>query len=106
MSTRSHFGFARGDDVILNFTMTPVPASGISGWTTALKIVTRDQGRSVVGTVAGVVVSAGLGTLRVTIPAATTAGLSALLHDFFLRRTDSGYAALLADGTINVGREV
>jgi hypothetical protein len=90
----------RGEDVTLNFTMSPVV--DISGWTLVFNI--RDErltGDSLL-TASGSVTSGAGGTFSIPLAAADTDNLDPDEYAWDVWRTDSGSAAVLALGTITV----
>jgi hypothetical protein len=103
MSVSSNLTWFRGEDIVLDFEMTP--ALDITGWTISFKLA--DQlGGTVQFTKSAAIVDGPRGKFRITIASADTASLSAGRYVWDARRTDSGNKATLADGHLDLRREV
>jgi len=103
MSIPSNFSFFRGEDVVLDFQLSPV--EDITGWTLSLKVADT-LGGSVQFTKSPTITDGPRGKFRTTIASADTASLTAGRYTWDVRRTDSGSKATLAHGEINLLREV
>jgi hypothetical protein len=90
----------RGEDVSLNFTLTPL--TDITGWTLSFALKQRLDDPSARLTVAGSITTASAGTFAVALSAANTTSLSAGTYRYDVWRTDSGSAAALATGALTV----
>lgn len=103
MSVASHLSFFRGEDIVLDFALTPLV--DISGWNITLKIA------DVLGGTVQVTKTASLtdgprGRFRVTLASADTASLAVGRYTWDCRRTDSGARATLAHGELDLRQEV
>ncbi len=103
MSVTSHLSFFRGEDLTLDFQMTP-PVD-VTGWTITLKIA-DSLGGSVQVTKTASITDGPRGRFRVTLASADTAALAVGRYVWDARRTDSGSKATLADGTLDLRQEV
>ena len=103
MSVASHIEFFRGEDVVLDFELTPV--IDCTGWAITLKVADT-LGGSVQLTKTATITDGPRGRFRVTIASADTASLSAGRYTWDCRRTDSGAKATLAHGELDLRREV
>jgi len=103
VSITSHLTFFRGEDVTLDFQMTP--PSDVTGWTISLKIADTIGG-TVQVTKAATITDGPRGRFRVTLASADTASLAVGRYVWDARRTDSGNKATLADGTLDLRQEV
>jgi hypothetical protein len=103
MSITSHLSFFRGEDITLDFQMTP--PSDITGWAITLKVADA-LGGSVLVTKSASIVDGPRGRFRVTLASADTATLAVGRYVWDARRTDSGNRATLADGTLDLRQEV
>jgi hypothetical protein len=90
----------RGEDVALNFTLTPL--TDITGWTLSFKVKQRLDDAAALLTIAGSITTAAAGTFSVTLSAANTTTLSAGRYTYDVWRTDSGSNAALAIGALTV----
>jgi hypothetical protein len=103
VSVTSHLSFFRGEDVTLDFQLTP--PIDITGWTISLKMA-DSLGGTVQFTKSATITSGPEGRFRVTIASADTSGLAVGRYVWDARRTDSGNKATLADGTLELRQEV
>ena len=103
MSITSSLRFFRGEDIILDFTMTP--PLDITGWTLSFKVA-NTLGGTVQFTKSATIVDAPQGKFRVTIASADTASLAVGRYVWDCRRTDAGNRATVADGSIDLRQEV
>jgi hypothetical protein len=103
MSVASHISFFRGEDVVLDFEMTPL--ADVTGWAITLKVADT-LGGAVQLTKTATITDGPRGRFRVTIASADTASLSAGRYTWDCRRTDSGAKATLAHGELDLRREV
>jgi hypothetical protein len=103
MSIPSNISFFRGEDVVLDFQLSPM--EDISGWSITLKVA-DSLGGTVVITKSATITDGPRGKFRVTIASADTASLAAGRYTWDARRTDSGAKATLAHGEIDLRREV
>jgi len=106
MSITSHITFFRGEDITLNFQMTP-PVD-ITGWTITFSIFTdlpSESGTSVF-TATATIADGPRGKFTVGIPSANTASQSVGRYVWDCRREDSGNKATLADGYLILRQEV
>lgn len=103
MSITSHLTFFRGEDILLEFQMTP--PSDITGWTISFKLA-DSLGGTVQFTKSATITDGPRGKFRVSIASADTASLTAGRYMWDARRTDSGSKATLADGWLDLRREV
>lgn len=109
MAIESALSFFRGEDILLTVTMTPT--TDITGWSLSFTMrdsvggtsrISKDNG----GTGGISITSAGNGIFTITIARADTLGLTCRGYVYDVRRTDSGYNAVLAFGSINLRQEV
>ena len=103
MSVTSNLTWFRGEDVTLDFQMTP--GQDITGWTISFKLADT-LGGTVQFTKSATIVDGPRGQFRVTVASADTASLGAGRYMWDCRRTDSGSKATLADGFLDLRREV
>jgi hypothetical protein len=103
VSITSHLSFFRGEDITLDFQMTP-PAD-ITGWAITLKAADAIGG-TVQFTKTATILDGPRGRFRVTIANADTAALAVGRYVWDARRTDSGFKSTLADGTLDLRQEV
>ncbi len=103
MSIPSNFSFFRGEDVVLDFQLSP--QEDVSGWSITLKVA-DSLGGTVVITKGATITDGPRGKFRVTIASADTASLTAGRYTWDVRRTDPGAKATLAHGEIDLRREV
>jgi hypothetical protein len=103
MSITSNLSFFRGEDVTIDFQMTP-PVD-ITGWTILFKVA-QTLGGAVQFTKTASIVDGPRGLFQVAIASADTAGLSVGRWVWDARRTDSGNKATLADGYLDLKQEV
>ncbi len=103
VSITSHLSFFRGEDLTLDFQMTP--PSDVTGWTISLKIA-DSLGGSVQVTKSASIIDGPRGRFRVTLASADTAALAVGRYVWDARRTDAGNKATLADGTLDLRQEV
>jgi hypothetical protein len=95
MSVQSDVAFFQGEDLTLNFQMTP--AQDVTGWT--LVSTVRDKlGGTVQFTPPVTITDAGRGRFKVVWPRASTSALAAGNYVWDVRRIDSGNNAVLAHG--------
>jgi hypothetical protein len=103
MSIQSNLVIFQGEDVTLNFQMTP--AQDISGWTLS-GTVKPYLGGSASFTFTPTVVDGGRGQFRASWPRGNTSGLSPGDFVWDVRRTDSGANTVLAHGQLRVKQPV
>lgn len=103
MSIPSNFSFFRGEDVTLDFQMSPV--EDVTGWSLSLKVA-DSLGGSVQFTKTPSILDGPRGRFRATIASADTASLTAGRYTWDVRRVDGGSKATLAHGEIDLKREV
>lgn len=103
MAVASNLTFFRGEDVVLDFQMSPM--EDVSGWAISLKIGDT-LGGTVQVTKTASITDGPRGKFRVTIASADTASLAAGRYTWDCRRTDSGAKATLANGELDLKREV
>jgi hypothetical protein len=103
MSITSHLTFFRGEDVTVDFQMAP-PAD-VTGWTITFTLADTLGGTAQFSKTASIT-DGPRGRFRVTIASADTASLTAGRYVWDARRTDSGSKATLADGWLDLRREV
>jgi hypothetical protein len=99
VATRQDIGpIYRGEDITLNFTMSPL--TDITGWTMSFRLA---QGTTTMLTVSATITTAAAGTFAVALTAAQTSTLSASSqYTYDVWRTDSGSAAALSVGMVTV----
>lgn len=103
MSISSTLTFFRGEDLTLDFQLTP-PAD-VTGW--AITFQLADQlGGTVQVTKTATVTDGPRGRFRVSLASADTATLAPGRHVWDVRRTDNGSRATLADGFLDLRQEV
>lgn len=91
----------RGEDVTLNFTMTPL--TDITGWTMSFRVKAKLEDASVLlGPINASITTAAAGTFSVPLTAAQTSTLPVGTYDYDVWRTDSGSAATLDLGKLTV----
>jgi hypothetical protein len=105
MSVTSSLSFFRGEDVTVDFQMTP-PAD-VTGWAISFTLKdtlggTTQNGFPLIATL----VDGPRGRFRVAIASALTAGLAAGRYVWDCRRTDGGNKTTLADGYLDLRQEV
>jgi hypothetical protein len=103
MSIANHITFFRGEDITLNFQMTPV--QDITGWTITLKVANTLAGTIEITKTASVT-NGPAGQFTCSIANADTASLPVGRYVWDCRRVDSGYRSTLADGYITLRQEV
>jgi hypothetical protein len=103
MSVTSHINFFRGEDVVINFTMTPV--QDITGWTLTFKVADQLAGTIKI-TKTAAIVNGPAGQFSVSIANADTSSLAVGRYVWDVRRVDSGYKSTVADGYITLKQEV
>ena len=103
MSITSHLSFFRGEDMVLDFQMSPV--ADVTGWTISLKVADA-LGGTVQFAKSATIVDGPRGRFRVNLASADTASLAVGRYVWDARRTDSGSKATLADGTLDLRQEV
>ena len=103
MSITSNLSFFRGEDITVDFTMTP--PLDITGWTLSLEVA-NNLGGTVQFTKSATIVDGPRGRFRVTIASADTATLAVGRYVWDCRRTDAGNRATVADGGIDLRQEV
>ncbi len=103
MSIPSNVSFFRGEDLVLDFQLSPI--EDIASWTISLKVA-DSLGGTVQFTKSASITDGPRGKFRVTIASADTASLAAGRYTWDARRTDSGAKATLAHGEIDLRREV
>lgn len=92
--------FYRGEDIVLNYTMSPV--MDITGWTIRFHVKGQLSDAATLLTINGVIVSAVAGTFSITLTAANTTTLGVGIYYYDVWRTDSGQACALALGKLTV----
>ena len=103
MSISSKIEFFRGEDILLKFSMTPV--EDITGWTLSFKVADTIGG-TVQFTKTPTITDGPRGEFQVAIASADTSALTVGRYVWDVRRTDSGSKTTLADGWIDLRREV
>lgn len=103
MSISSHLTFFRGEDITLDFQMSP--PIDISGWTITFTAA-DGLGGTVQITKTATSSDGPRGRFRVVLASADTAALDPGRYVWDVRRTDSGNRATLADGYLDLRREV
>jgi hypothetical protein len=103
MSIGNNLTFFRGEDVTLDFEMTP-PAD-VTGWAITLKLADK-LGGTVQLTKTASIVDGPRGKFRVTVASADTASLPVGRYVWDARRTDAGNKSTLADGNLDLRQEV
>jgi hypothetical protein len=103
MSITSNLVFFRGEDVVLNFQMTP--PIDVTGWNITWKLATT-LGGTVQLTKSASIVDGARGQFTVTLASADTSSLPVGRYVWDCRRTDSGNRATLADGYLDLKQEV
>lgn len=103
VSITSHLSFFRGEDVTLDFQMTP-PAD-ITGWAITFKAADAIGG-TVQVTKSASILDGPRGRFRVALASADTAALAVGRYVWDARRTDAGFKSTLADGTLDLRQEV
>jgi hypothetical protein len=103
MSVTQNLTFFRGEDVTLDFTMTP--PEDVTGWTITFKVADKLAG-TVQFTKGATIVDGPRGKWRVSIASADTASLAVGRYVWDARRTDGGSKATLADGFLDLKQEV
>lgn len=88
----------RGEDIQLDFTMSPV--ENITGWTLLFTVEGSSHATKLISK-AGVIVSGAAGTFKVTLTATET-DIRAGVYQYDFWRTDSGSNRALAVGTFTV----
>jgi hypothetical protein len=104
MSITSNLSFFRGEDITLQFQMSP-PNTDITGWTITFKIATN-LGGTVQITKTATVLDGPRGVFQVSIANTDTATLTVGRYVWDCRRTDTGNRATLADGYLDLRQEV
>jgi hypothetical protein len=105
MSVTSSLSFFRGEDVTVDFQMTP-PAD-ITGWTISFTLKDTLGGTTQSGfPLSATIVNGPTGRFRVAIASALTTGLAVGRYVWDTRRTDSGNKTTLADGYLDLRQEV
>jgi hypothetical protein len=106
MAERANFELFRNTDVVLRFQLTtpePYPTY-VSGWTTEFVIRTEENANAIItvaGTLSNLPNALQYGIFDVALSAANTALLTdKAIYDWSFRRTDSGYADVLALGEV------
>lgn len=89
-----------GEDVQLNFTMSPV--ENINGWTLVFTVKVAQMDSPAILSVPGTVVSGPAGTFSISLSAANTALLPPNQYVWDVWRTDLGSEVVLALGKLNV----
>jgi hypothetical protein len=103
MSVQSNVAIFQGEDVSLNFTLTP-PAD-ITGWTIVSTIKDKLGGTTQFTPVV-TITDAGRGKFKAALPRANTSSLSPGDFVWDVRRTDSGNNTVLAHGELTVRQPV
>jgi hypothetical protein len=103
MSISSNLVFYRGEDITLNFQMTPVV--DITGWTINFKMAQGLAGAIMIA-LAATIVDGPRGRFQVTIANGNTASIAVGRYVWDCRREDGGYRATLADGYLDLRQEV
>lgn len=101
MAQPNDFGpFYRGEDVELDFTMTPL--TDITGWTISCRVKLTPTDATALLTVNATIQTAAAGTFKVPFTSAQTSGLSANTYAYDVWRTDSGSQAALSIGSLTI----
>ncbi|MFO0929160.1 MAG: hypothetical protein U0736_19410 [Gemmataceae bacterium] len=103
MSISSNLTFFRGEDVTLDFQMAR--RSSVTGWAITFKAA-DGLGGTVQITKSATVTDGPRGRFRVSLASADTAALNPGRYVWDVRRTDAGSKATLADGYLDLRREV
>ena len=103
MSLTTNMTFFRGEDITLDFTMTP--PMDITGWTLSLEVA-NTLGGTIQFIKSATIVDGPRGRFRVTIASADTSSLAVGRYVWDCRRTDAGNKATVADGSIDLRQEV
>jgi hypothetical protein len=103
MSISSNLVFYAGEDIVLNFQMTPV--QDITGWTITWKAALGLGGTIEISESASII-DGPRGRFQVTIASAATASLAVGRYVWDARREDSGNVATLADGYMDLKQPV
>ena len=103
MSITSHINFFRGEDITLNFQMTPV--QDITGWGITWKMANQ-LGGTILLTKTATIVDGPRGQFSVSIASSDTSGLAVGRYVWDARRTDSGNKSTVADGYVTLKQEV
>jgi len=90
----------QGEDIALNFTMTPVV--NITGWTLELNIATSRANTVKIITQAGAIVSGPAGTYTVTLTDIQTDTLIPSVYAYDVWRTNAGNERILTTGDFTV----
>jgi hypothetical protein len=105
MSVTSSLSFFRGEDVTVDFQMTP-PAD-ITGWTISYTLKDTLGGTTQNGfPLTATIVDGPGGRFRVAIASGLTAGLAVGRYVWDARRIDAGNKTTLADGYLDLRQEV
>jgi hypothetical protein len=103
MSIASNLTFFRGEDIVLDFQLSP--PEDITGWTIGFKVADT-LGGSVQFTKSASITDGPRGKYRVTLASTDTASLTVGRYTWDARRTDTGAKATLAHGELDLRREV
>ncbi len=105
MSLTSSLSWFRGEDVTVDFQMTP-PVD-VTGWTIRFTLSDTLGGTAQSGfPLTASIVNGPAGRFRVAIASALTASLAVGRYVWDVRRTDAGSKATLADGYLDLRQEV
>ncbi len=105
MSVTSSLSFFRGEDVTVDFQMTP-PAD-VTGWTISFTLKDTLGGTTQTGfPLTAAIVDGPGGRFRVAIASGLTAGLAVGRYVWDARRIDAGNKTTLADGYLDLRQEV
>jgi hypothetical protein len=105
MSLTSSLSWFRGEDVTVDFQMTP--PIDVSGWTIAFTLKDTLGGATQSGfPLAASIVNGPAGRFRVAVASGLTAGLVVGRYVWDVRRTDAGNRTTLADGYLDLRQEV
>lgn len=100
----------KGEDIVLNFTETPVPVGGIGGWTIKFSLRRLQDGSlTLLHEEDAVIQDGNAGTYQVTIPGEPLgSGTHRTPNKYYydVWRTNAGSEAVLAIGEFNILPEV
>jgi hypothetical protein len=106
MSITSNLTWFRGEDVTLQFALTP-PYTDITGWTIQLTLKDTLGGTTQGGfPLTATVTDGARGKFQFTIASGLTSSLSVGRYVWDVRRTDLGQKATLADGYLDLKHEI
>jgi hypothetical protein len=105
MSITSNLSWFRGEDITIDFTMTPVV--DVTGWTISFTLKDTLGGNTQTGfPIAATIVDGSRGRFRVAIPSSATSSVAVGRYVWDVRRTDAGNRTTLADGYLDLRQEI